>query len=282
MLWEIVASGHIDGVAIAFGLAGIVVLRVARPGADPGLGRAFVSGLLVGVAIAVKSPFALFALGAGWALRRHLAALGSFAVGCLVALAPPYLLAGRPAVTVLFRRANEVAWDNLYQVFWRSVGYTGKHPAHLDIITTIVFLIVAVIVCKRLPPRIPSLPAVTPSLALSLAWAFTWPFQRPWYDVMIIALLAFYSASRLDWVVLIRLCFAAISHMMAVVLPQGRLLALQTLEAEWITSTARLLALGALIWLCVSGRWGWRSGPAEASAMATELRPLPGGVDLPG
>ena len=101
--------------------------------------------------------------------------------------------------TVLFRRANEVAWDNLYQVFWRSVGYTGKHPAHLDIITTIVFLIVAVIVCKRLPPRIPSLPAVTPSLALSLAWAFTWPFQRPWYDVMIIALLAFYPASRLDW-----------------------------------------------------------------------------------
>ena len=106
MLWEIVASGHIDGVAIAFGLAGIVVLRVARPGADPGLGRAFVSGLLVGVAIAVKSPFALFALGAGWALRRHLAALGSFAVGCLVALAPPYLLAGRPAVTVLFQGAS--------------------------------------------------------------------------------------------------------------------------------------------------------------------------------
>jgi hypothetical protein len=282
MLWEIVASGHIDGVAIAFGLAGIVVLRVARPGADPGLGQAFVSGLLVGVAIAVKSPFALFALGAGWALRRHLAALGSFAVGCLVTLAPPYLLAGRPAVTVLFRRANEVAWDNLYQVFWRSVGYTGKDPAHLVTVATIVFLIVAAIVCKRLPPRIPSLPAVTPSLALSLAWTFTWPFQRPWYDVMIIALLAFYPASRLDWVVLIRLCFAAISHMMAVVLPQGRLLALQTLEAEWITSIARLLALGTLIWLCVSGRWGWRSRPAEASATAAELRPLAGGVDLPG
>ena len=77
---------------------------------------------------------------------------GSFAVGCLVALAPPYLLAGRPAVTVLFLRANEVAWDNLYQVFWRSVGYAGKDPAHLVTVATIVFLIVAAIVCKRLPP----------------------------------------------------------------------------------------------------------------------------------
>ena len=41
-------------------------------------------------------PFALFALGAAWALRRHLAAACALAVGCLLALAPPYLVSGRP------------------------------------------------------------------------------------------------------------------------------------------------------------------------------------------
>ncbi len=51
----------------------------------------------------------------------------------------------------------------------------------------------------------PGRPAVTPALALSLAWLFFTAFQRPWYDVMAISLLALYSASRLDWVVLIRL-----------------------------------------------------------------------------
>jgi len=274
LLWEIVASGHIDGIAVAFGLAGIVVLRVSRPGADPGPGRALASGLFIGAAIAVKAPFALFALGAAWALRRHLAAACALAVGCLLALAPPYLVSGRPAVTVLLHRGNQVTWDNLYQVFWRPLGYTTYQPAHLVAVAAVLTVIVAVITCLRLPPRVPLLPAVTPSLALSLAWIFMWPFQRPWYDVMIIVLLVLYPASRLDWVVLSRLGFAAITYMDAIGLPQGRLLSLQMFEGEWITSTARLLTVAALLWLCLSGRWGWRSRPAESSVTEPALQPL--------
>ncbi len=56
---------------------------------------------------------------------------------------------------------------------------------------------------------------MSPALALSLAWIFFWPFQRPWYDVMIIALLALYPSSGLDAVVLVRLCFGAITYMEA-------------------------------------------------------------------
>jgi len=274
LLWEIVASGHIDGIAVAFGLAGIVALRVSSPGADPGLGRALASGLLIGAAIAVKAPFALFALGAAWALRRHLAAALALAAGCLLALAPAYLVAGRPAVTVLFSRGNQVTWDNLYQVFWRPLGYTTYQPAHLVAAAAAATVIVGFITCLRLPPRAPLLPAVTPSLALSLAWVFMWPFQRPWYDVMIIALLVLYPASRLDWVVLIRLGFGAITYMDAVGLPHGWLLSLHMFEGEWITSAARLLTVAALLWLCLSGRWGWRSRPAQSALAEPALQPL--------
>jgi hypothetical protein len=281
LLWAIVASGHIDGIAVAFGLAGIVVLRVdkgSRLGADPDphywLGRALASGLLIGAAIAIKAPYALFALGAAWALRRHLAAAFALAVGCLLALAPAYLVGGRPAVTALFDRGNQVTWDNLYQVFWRPLGYTTYQPAHVVDVAAVLTVIVAVITCLRLPPRVPQLPAVTPALALSLAWIFMWPFQRPWYDVMIIALLVLYPASRLDWVVLIRLGFAAITYMDAVGLPHGWLLSLQMFEGEWITSTARLLTVVALLWLCLSGRWGWRSRPAESAIAEPALQPL--------
>ena len=274
LLWEVVASGHIDGIAVAFGLAGIVALRVSSPGADPGLGRALASGLLIGAAIAVKAPFALFALGAAWALRRHLAAALALAAGCLLALAPAYLVAGRPAVTVLFSRGNQVTWDNLYQVFWRPLGYTTYQPAHLVAAAAAATVIVGFITCLRLPPRAPLLPAVTPSLALSLAWVFMWPFQRPWYDVMIIALLVLYPASRLDWVVLIRLGFGAITYMDAVGLPHGWLLSLHMFEGEWITSAARLLTVAALLWLCLSGRWGWRSRPAQSALAEPALQPL--------
>jgi hypothetical protein len=274
LLWEIVAGGHIDGVAIAFGVAGVAVLRAVRPGADSGSGRALVSGLLIGAAIAVKSPFVLFALGATLAVRRSLAAVAALAGGCLAVLAAAYMVAGRPAVSVLFNRGGQVTWDNLYQVFWRPLGYTTYHPAHLVIVATVLCVIVAIIVYLQLPSHVPWLPAVTPSLALSLAWIFTWPFQRPWYDVMIIALLVLYPASRLDWLVLIRLCFAAITYMDAVPLPHGRLLSLQMLEGEWITSTVRLLALAALLWLCLAGRWGWRCRSAESGVTAPGLHVL--------
>ncbi len=274
LLWEIVAGGHIDGVAIAFGLAGVAVLRMARPGADPGPGRALASGLLIGAAIAVKSPFVLFALGAALALRRSLASVAALAGGCVVALAPAYLAAGRPAIAVLFNRGSQVTWDNLYQVLWRPFGYENYQPAHLATVAAVLCVLVAIIAYRRLPSRVPSLPAVTPSLALSLAWIFIWPFQRPWYDVMIIALLVLYPASRLDWLVLIRLCFAAITYMDTVPLPSGRLLSLQMFEGHWITSTVRLLSLVALLWLCFSGRWGWRSSSDESAVTASGLQVL--------
>lgn len=279
MLWLIVAGGHIDGVAIAFGLAGLAALRVARPGtdpaADPGLSRALVSGLLIGAAIAVKSPYALFALGAAWALRRHLASLAALAVGGLITLAPVYMVAGRSAITALVNRGEEVTWDNPYQILWSPFRNENSVPAHLVTIAIVLCVLVAVLAWLRLPDRVPSLPAVTPSLALSLGWIFLWPFQRPWYDVMIIAPLALYQASRLDWVVLIRLCFAGITYMDAIGLPVGsRLYNLQEWEGHWLTATVRLLTAVALIGLCLSGRWGWRSRPASAAVAAPELQPL--------
>src|SRR5260370_20943135 len=57
LLWEIVAGGHIDGLAVVFGLLGIAALRARTPGGDGGAGltgcplaAAGRAGLLVGVA----------------------------------------------------------------------------------------------------------------------------------------------------------------------------------------------------------------------------------------
>jgi hypothetical protein len=277
LLWEIVAAGHIDGLAVAFGLAGIAVLRVPQAAASPGLRRALAAGLLIGAAMAVKAPFVLFALGAVWALRRRIAEIGAFIAGLVLVVIPSYAIAGTAAISALFNRSNEVTWDNLYQLFWRPLGYTqfanNVVPPHLDTIATAAFVAVALLTFFRLPSRVPELPALTPALALSVAWIFLWPFQRPWYDAMIIALLVLYPASRLDWVVLIRLCFAAITYMEATT-ASGWLQSVQLFIGHWVTSSVRLLAVVALVWLCVTGKWGWRATPAESARAAPELQPL--------
>jgi hypothetical protein len=262
VLWEIVAAGHIDGLAVAFGLGGLLLMRFPRPDTRPSLLRCAGAGALIGLAADIKSPFLLFGLGAAWAARKSPAALASLAAGAVVVLVPSYAAFGSPAIGVLFDRSDQVTWDNLYQVIYRPLGFSkfgaNNIPAHLSTIALVLFVAVALLAFVRMPDRVPGLPAVTPSLALTMGWVFLWPFQRPWYDVMIIALLALYPRSWLDWVVLVRLCFGAITYMESASEPTHTLLQhIQLFQGEWITSSVRLLSVIALIYMCVSGRWGF-------------------------
>jgi hypothetical protein len=282
LLWEIVASGHIDGLAALFGLLGVAALR-ARGGKIT-LRDAALAGLLIGVATGIKVEYALFGLAVAWActahFRRSVKPLAAAAVGFAVAVVPAYLAAGTPAIKILITRSPGITWDTMYQLFWRPVlGYTQfsvtSVPPHLELVAYLLFAAVAVLAVARFPDRVPDLPAVTPALALSVAWLFVTAFQRPWYDVMAISLLALYSASRLDWVVLIRLLAGATVYVQAVQSPfEPHWLAdITQFDGAWLTPGVRLLTTVALVWLCLSGRWGWRSAVATSSGRLPELLP---------
>lgn len=302
LLFLIVASGHIDGLAALFGLLGVAALRAGNeqsagpspgparkpspgPGRAPGPGQiglrdAALSGLLIGVATGIKVEYALFGLAVAWACRRSVKPLAAAAAGFVLAVLPAYLAAGTPAIKVLITRSPGITWDTMYQLFWRPVlGYTQfsvtSVPPHLELVAYLLFAAVAVLAVLRFPDPVPSLPAVTPALALSLAWLFVTAFQRPWYDVMALSLLALYSASRLDWVVLIRLLAGATVYVQAVQSPAEPhwLGDIAQFDGAWLTPGVRLLATVALVWLCLSGHWGWRSALAASSGKLPELLP---------
>ncbi len=304
LLWEIVAGGHIDGLAAAFGLLGIVALRVRTPAGpdaprsgigNPVLASAALAGLLIGVATGLKVEYALLGLAVAWACRRSSRgsgglggvvppgtgrALAAAAAGFAVVIGPAYLAAGPAAIKVLVNRSTGITWDTMYQLFWRPVlGYThfsvSSVPPHLQLVAYLLFAGVALLALLRFPDRTPGLPAVAPALALSLAWLFVTPFQRPWYDVMAVSLLALYSASWLDWVVLIRLLAGATVYAQAVQSPAEPhwLYDLAQFNGTWLTPGIRLLAAVALVWFCVWGRWGWRSRSAATSGRLPELLP---------
>ena len=288
LLWEIVAGGHIDGLAAAFGLVGIVALRVRIPGEShrrPGVGGpvlsgAALAGLLVGVATGLKVEYALLGLAVAWACRRSVKALAAAAAGFVVVIGPAYLAAGTAAIRVLVTRSTGITWDTMYQLFWRPVlGYTqfgvSTVPPHLQLVAYLLFAGVALLALLRFPDLVPGRPAVAPALGLSLAWLFVTAFQRPWYDVMAIALLALYPASWLDFVVLIRLLAGAAVYAQAVQSPAEPhwLYDLAQFNGTWLTPGIRLLAVVAFVWFCVSGRWGWRSRSAASSGRLPELLP---------
>jgi hypothetical protein len=285
LLWEIVAGGHIDGLAAAFGLLGLVILRKpgradgtgdteTRPGlarARPALARFLAAGLCIGIAAAIKIPFAAFGLGVIWAGRRSVTALAAAAAGFGLVMVPAYAAAGRPAVSVLISRGPATTWDTMYQVFYRPFGYTVfgafNVPPHLTVIAAVAFVAVAILVFLRFPDGTPGLPAVSPALAVSLAWLLVWSYQRPWYDVMAICLLALYPASRLDWLVLGRLMVTALVYLPGVPGPTPAwLTSTINFVGDYVSPDARLLAAVAFVALCLSGLWGWREWGRSSAA----------------
>jgi hypothetical protein len=298
LLWEIVAGGHIDGLAAVFGLLGVAALRarsqqatteagvgaagaVGGAAAAVGVGGAALSGLLIGVAVGIKVEYVLLGAAVAWACRRSLRAFAAAAAGFLVVVVPTYLAAGTPAVKVLVTRSPGVTWDDMYQLLWRPVfGYTqfsaSTVPPHLEQVAYLLFAAVALLALLRFPDRVPGLPAVAPALALSLAWLFVTAFQRPWYDVMAVSLLALYSTSKLDWVILIRLLAGATVYAQAIQSPAEPhwLYDVVQFDGSWLTPAVRCLAVVALVWLCVSGRWGWRSKSVASSGRLPELLPV--------
>src|SRR5215469_7610830 len=88
LLWDLIASGHVDVLAAAAGVCGLLVAgRQAGSGAQSAPAwRAVAAGALIGLAADIKIDYLLFGLALAWALRRSLPALGAAACGAFVVL----------------------------------------------------------------------------------------------------------------------------------------------------------------------------------------------------
>jgi hypothetical protein len=294
LLWTLVASGHVDTIAAALGLAGVLLVTPAMvSGEAVGQSRIWLPGLaagaLVGLATDVKITFVVFGLGIAYAARRSRLTLAAVGAGALAVLGPSYLWFGRPAVHVLLERDATATSDNFFTLLSRPFGLSS--PPGLTFIVVPLLIGVGWLLVRRLPDRLPGRPAVLafspavqPVLAFSLAWLLVWPYQRPWYDAMAMCLLAIYPATRLDWPVLARLAAATIYYLpgMPGRLPDGQA-GLFHAEEFWLLPLARLLALAAVVALCLTGAWtarprarGRTAGTGRPVSARTPAVPVPG------
>jgi hypothetical protein len=266
LLWILVAPGHLDLLATAVGFLGLILLRERGPSGQPGVLRALAAGMLVGVAADIKINYVLFGVGVAWAARRSVAAWLAAAAGLVAVLLPSYLLSGYAAAHTLIARNTLASVDNFYQLFVGSHGHTVPGQFALSVIA---FAAVAALMLWRLPDGAPALPAVRPALAVSVGWLFVWSYQLPWYDAMVICLLAVFPASMLDWLVLARLTIPTFALMPGNAgIPRQHLLHVISNDSLFYLAPAVLLAaLVALVLVAFSDRWAMgpplKSGAAE-------------------
>jgi hypothetical protein len=261
VLWGVVASGHLQGMATAASFFGLAMLRRRRAQADPlqsgpGLLSALAAGVLVGVAADLLLYYLILGLALAWALRRSPAALIAAVAGMGTVVAVPYLSLGSPSLHALLTRGGKTSADNFYQLFSKS--FQHALPLSAELLVVLACAVLAAALLARLPDAVPELPAIQPALAIGVAWLFLWYYQLPWYDTMIIALLALYPASRLDYVVLVQLTAGSFAMM-----PGGNpfeppLGWLRTFShAIWFAWAPLVLlaAVVAVVLLCVSRAW---------------------------
>jgi hypothetical protein len=259
LLWDLVAAGHVDAAAAAAGILGLLVLGRQPVGYgseaqiwQPRIWRAVAAGALIGLAADVKIDYLLFGAALAWALRRSVPALIAAGAGALAVLAPTYAWLGKPAIMGLFARTDQTTQDS----FYRSVQMTGWK--YLVVLAALLFIGMAALLLWRLPPGDPRRPALRPAIALSLAWLVVWPYELPWYDAMVICVLVLAPASRLDWLVLVRLCAGTIANMPGNVggVPVTSLKGFDTFLVHGVAPTILLGAALAVVLLAVSGAWG--------------------------
>jgi hypothetical protein len=264
LLWDVVASGHLDVLAAAAGLLGLLALGRRAEGSSPGMLRLIAAGALIGAAADIKVNFAIYGLGVAWVLRDSIGRLAVAAAGALVVLVPSYAWFGIPALHALASRRNGASADSMYHFFVLIPGLR----AFLAVIAAVIVIAVAVLVLQRMPQAIPGRPELWAAMALSVAWLFIWPYQYPWYDAMIICLILFYPASRLDWLVLARLAAGTLAN-----IPGNPNAALNRLIGDLhhgivqgVTPAVLLAAAIGLVVLCRNGRWGLRDAGHPPSA----------------
>jgi hypothetical protein len=253
LLWDVVAAGHLDVLAAAAGLLGLLVLGRHAEDAPPPMPRVIAAGALIGVAAGIKINYVLFGLAVAWVLRRSLASLAAAAAAALVVLAPGYAWFGVPAVRALLARGSGLSADTMYRILLVLQLRVLIVPA-----AALLVIGAALLVYRRLPVAIPGRPVVWVALVLSVAWLFFWPYEFPWYDTMIVCLLVLYPASRLDWLVLGRLAAATLAN-----IPGNPDAPLNWLIGqvhhgivEGVTPVVLLAAAVGLVLVCRSGRWG--------------------------
>jgi hypothetical protein len=169
-------------------------------------------------------------------------------------LVPSYAIAGGPAIKALSQRVSVgVGWQ-YWPVFDRVI------PLHLAVpVAGGLMVPLAALALARMPTGFTVPSAVRSALAFSLAWLLLWPHQFGWYSVMIICVLVFYPASRLDWVAVamfIGLTFASIPGLDKATRVLGK--TLESIDYQFVVHlgpSVLFCALIAFVFLCATQRW---------------------------
>jgi hypothetical protein len=280
LLGQLVLGAHVDVLAGALAVAGLVA----------GARRPLPAGVLLGAAVSVKAPYALFGLALLWGVRSWprrglLRAVLLGLAGVLVVAVPAHLLAGPHVFDQLSAASRFVSIATPWRAISNAVDLLVA-PGALRPFVTVLALVLglglgALAIRRRLLPAVaaqgPGAAGLVPpavvvvAAGLTAGWLLTAPYALPWYAALAWPALALAPATLLDRALLTQLAVLTVAYV------PGRVVGL-TSDVETVTLGLRRFVapvlLAALIVAVV--RWAWRGPrtPTEPGASAAQREPV--------
>ncbi|MFI7037995.1 polyprenol phosphomannose-dependent alpha 1,6 mannosyltransferase MptB [Microbispora rosea] len=256
LVYELVAGMHLDTVAIAFVVAGLVARR----------------GVPLGLGVAVKATVGLVALGTAWELRRSPRRLALVAGLAALTVVVAYLLAGPHSLDQLLNASKSVSLATPWKLAQRALQAlfgSGAYRAWIQAGSLLLLAALAVLLLRGRPVTEREGPVV--ALAVAVAWLFATPYALPWYDGLGFALLALVAWPGLEAFLVARLAVLASAYLPARQADQPDDLGwLVDVVRGWVAPSLLLALTIALLW------WAARSG-ARVRTPPAPAAPRPSG-----
>ncbi len=291
LLGQLVLGAHVDVLAAALAVGGLVA----------GARRPVLAGALLGAATATKAPYALFALGALWPLRRApradaVRAVLLGAAAALVVLVPAHLAAGPHVFDQLGTASRYVSiatpWRAISNLVDLVAGQAALRPWVAGLALVLGLALGVLVLRHRLLPAAAAasrdraengsratlvpLDVAAVTAALTAGWMLTAPYALPWYAAIAWAPLALAPATYLDRAMLAQLATLVVAYV------PGRVVGLSPGVETVTLGVRRYLAPVVLAAVVVAVlRWARRPAETPPAAAAASASPPPAGSPPP-
>ncbi|MEV0404567.1 hypothetical protein [Actinoallomurus sp. NPDC050550] len=250
ILFWMVGSGHADAFAVFFLVAALYAARRS----------AFAGGLLGGASVAVKASFLFPAAGlviAAWLSPARYRRAAATVVGFLLVGVGGYALAGPAALNSLNARLGRKK-DRYLPVPEFILNHHGMYMVWMAVLALALTAFLwwrsglPFALWRRPSAEVQGLPLdVLPVAVLAFGTTLVSPLQYPWYDAMLLPMLALLPYRRLDWTVIVRGVMLGVFT-----LPGVRVNGYQHLGVRWAN----------LLWLAVFVLVVWRTSRRAPAA----------------
>jgi hypothetical protein len=284
LLQILVAGSHVDGLAVAFSIAGIALLArfipngpvITSPRSPRVALRALPAGMLLGLGFAVKPTVLLVAVGVMIAMYvgqgSRAPAIGGLAAGVGLVAGADILLIGRAGIAQTLRASGMVSVGSPWRPIRAGLSLFVAEPVADEAVRWCAVALAALLAMRLLRLLRPT--GFFPAFLLVLGWLMAWTYVLPWYDALAWALLPLLPASGLDWLLLARTAVLGLAYLPArsagITIPGG----LRWMEPVLRTAvTPAVLALLLVILIRLSSRMPARGyGMMKLCAMPISVR----------